>query len=156
MYTRLLTSNPCTLGCVHKSKYFWSSPHRSPNILTLGIHMRWDHLDLTLHYPFGVLYKEPLDTLKGRNWRARKLYSIVVVACLYLIMHPFVPWITWCSSQAYIFLWGCYREMEDWGGGGPSGGLNFFGLQTCRHRLSLMYSRIYINRNIFSCLMMCI
>ena len=50
-----------------------------------------DRLDLTLHCPFGVLYKEPLGYIEGEELKGKKLYSIVAVACLYLNMHPFVP-----------------------------------------------------------------
>ena len=32
-------------------------------------------------------------------------------------------------------LWACYRDMEDWGGGGPSGGFSFSDSQTYQQRL---------------------
>ena len=44
---------------------------------------------LTLHYPFGLLYKEPLGYIEEEELNSKK--TIVVIACLYLILHPFVP-----------------------------------------------------------------
>ena len=78
-----------------------------------------------------------LDTLKGEELNSKKT---IVHCCqsLYLTLHPFVPWSTLCSSQAFLCLWACYQEMEDLSGGGPGGGLSFSDSQTCRQRLSLL------------------
>ena len=40
----------------------------------LAFHIPWDRSDLTFHYPFEKIYKEPLGTLKHkRELRAKKL-----------------------------------------------------------------------------------
>ena len=103
----------------------------------LAFHMPWDHSDLTFHYPIEALYKEPFGYIEGEEFKSKKT---IVHCCrsLYLSLHPFVPWRTLCSSQAFLFLWACYQEMEDWSGGGPGGGLIFFDSQTCRQSLSLL------------------
>ena len=87
--------------------------------------------------PLKSYIRNPLDTLKGEELKSKKT---IVHCCqsLYLSLHPFVPWSTLCSSQVFLFLWTCYREMEDSSGGGPGGGLSFSGSQTCRQRLSLL------------------
>ena len=99
----------------------------------LLFHMPWYHSDLTFHYPIEALYKEPFGYIEGEELKRKK----TLVHCywsLCLSLHPFVPWSTLCSSQACLCLWACYREMEDWSGGG----LGFSNSQTCRQRLSLL------------------
>ena len=39
----------------------------------LAFRIPWERSDSTLHYPLGVLYKEPLGYIEERNWRASKL-----------------------------------------------------------------------------------
>ena len=113
----------------------------------LSFHIPQDRSDLTFHYPIEALYKEPFGYIEEEELKRKKT---IVHCCrsLYLSLHPFVPWSTLCSSQACLCLWACYREMEDWSGGGLSGGLSFSDSQTCWQRLSLT--------NIFSCPIMCI
>ena len=73
MYMQLLTSNPCTSGCVHKSKYFLEFFLMCVRTTCLlAFHMPRDHSDLTLHYPFGVLYKETLGYIEGEELKSKK------------------------------------------------------------------------------------
>ena len=98
----------------------------------LAFHMPWDRSDSTFHYRIEELYKEPCGYIEGGGIMKSKKTIVHCCQSLYLSLHPFVPWITLCSSQAFLFLWACYREMEDWSGGAPGGGLSFSGSQTCR------------------------
>ena len=38
----------------------------------LDFHMPRDRSDLTLHYPFGVLYKEPLGSIEEEELKSKK------------------------------------------------------------------------------------
>ena len=103
----------------------------------------WDRTDSTFQYPFEKLYKEPLDTLKAweirENWEYRN-YSPLLPE-LYLSLHPFVPLEQCCVLPKLAFVSElAIGVMEDWGGGGLSGGFSFSGSQTCRQRLSLVIS----------------
>ena len=70
---------------------------------SLAFHMPWDHLDSTFHYPIEELYKELFGYIEGGELKSKKT---IVHCCrsLYLSLHPFVPWSTFCSSQACLFL----------------------------------------------------
>ena len=126
------------VGCVQKAKWFWSFSWCGSESL-----VSWTSicLEITWIRPYITSLKryirKPLDTLKGEELKSKRT---IVHCCrsLYLSLHPFVPWSTSCSSQAYLCLWACYREMKDWSGGGPGGGLSFSDSQTCRQRLSLL------------------
>ena len=73
MYTWLLISNPCTLGCVHKSKYFWSFPSCvSQPLDSWPFICPYDCSYSTLHYPFGFLYKEPLEYIEEGGLKRKK------------------------------------------------------------------------------------
>ena len=48
--------------------WFWRS-------WLLAFHMPWDCSDLTLHYPFGVLYKEPIGYIEGGGIEEKRNYS---------------------------------------------------------------------------------
>ena len=95
-----------------------------------AFHMPWDHLDLTFHYPIEALYKEPFGYIERRGIGEQENYSpllsklIIESASLYpledFLFFPRLP-----------FLWARYREMEDWSGGDPGGGLGFSSLQMC-------------------------
>ena len=100
----------------------------------LAFHMPWDHLDLNFHYPIEALYKEPFGYIEEEELKSKKIIVHCCRSFLYLSLHPFIPWSTLCSSQAWLCVWDRYQGMEDWGGGG----LGFSVSQTCRQRLSLM------------------
>ena len=75
---QLLTSNPHTSGCVHKDKYFWSFPHMSLNILSLGLPYSWRTLEFDPPLPlWSAIYSASWIHWRRRNWRIRKLYSMV-------------------------------------------------------------------------------
>ena len=103
----------------------------------LAFHMPWDRSYLTFHYPIEALYKEHFGYIEGEELKTKRT---IVHCCrsLYLSMHPFDPWSTFCSSQYFLSLWACYWDMEYWSGGGPGGRLSFYDLQTCWQRLSLL------------------
>jgi len=76
------------------------------------------------------------------NWEYRN-YSPLLPE-LYLSLHPFVPLEHCCVLPKLAFVSElAIGVMEDWGGGGPSGGFSFSGSQTCRQRLSLVISDSY-------------
>ena len=113
-------------------------------IRLLAFPMPWDCLDFTFHYPFEKLYKELYSTLKAYERIERKETIVHCYRNLCLSLHPFVPWsiVVFFPSLPFaseLAIW----VMEDWVGGGPSGGFCFSGLQTCRHRLSLLISDSY-------------
>ena len=115
-------------------------------IWLLAFHMPWDRTDSTFQYPFEKLYKEPIETLKGgdirENWEYRN-YSPLLPE-LYLSLHPFVPLEHYCVLPKLALVSElAIGVMEDWSGGGPSGGFSFSGSQTCRQRLSLVISDSY-------------
>ena len=123
----------------------------------LAFPMPWDRSDSTFHYPFEKIYKEPLGTLKARreNWEKGN-YSPLLLE-LMLESASLCPLKHFCVLPKLAFcLWACYREMEDWSGGGPSGDSVS---PICRHadrgciHCNLWF---YINRNIFSYPIMCI
>ena len=123
-----ITLKPTYIGMCAKGEMLWSCPWCGfeslvswPSIY-LEIARIWPSITPLKHY-----IRNPLDTLKGEELKSKKT---IVHCCrsLYLSLHPFVPWSTWCYSQACLCLWACYREMEDWDGGGPGGGLSFSGL----------------------------
>ena len=61
----------------------------------LAFHMPWECSNSTLHYLFGVLYKEPLGYIEGGEIEEQENYSpLLPHLCLYLSLHPFVPWST--------------------------------------------------------------
>ena len=104
------------------------------------------------------LYKEPLVTLKA--YREIESKETIVHYCrnLYLSLHPFVPLEHCCVLPKLSFISElAIGVMEDWIGGGPSGGFSFSGSQMCHQRLYLSCNLWFILiRTIFSCPMMCI
>ena len=100
-----------------------------------AFHMPWDRLDSTFHYPIEELYKEPFGYIEGmRNWEQEN-YS-PLLAALMLESASLCPLEHFCVLPKISFcLRAWYREVEDWSGGGPSGGLSFSDSQTCWQRL---------------------
>ena len=76
---RILTSKPRTSGCVHKSKNFWNFPRMSPNNLNIGLPNALRKLGFDPHYPFGVLYKEPLGNIEEEELKSKET---IVHCCL--------------------------------------------------------------------------
>ena len=85
------------LACTHE---FWPQTHIhqdvciNPDIFgvfliwvqrssLLAFHIPWDHSDLTLHYPFGVLYKEPLGYIEEKELKRKET---IVHCCLSLLI----------------------------------------------------------------------
>ena len=102
----------------------------------LAFHMPWDRSDSTFHYLIDELYKEPFGYIEGIGGIESKRTIIHCCHNLCLSLHPLCPLEHFCVLPNIIFcLWACYREMEDWSGGGPSGGLGFSDSQTCQQRL---------------------
>ena len=126
-------------------------------IWLLAFHMPWDRSNLTLHYPLWSYIRNPLvhwrhiERLKQRN------YSPLLPE-LHLSLHPFVPLEHCCVLPKLAFVSElAIGVLEDWGGGGPSGGFSFFDSQTCHQRLYLSCNLWFILiRTIFPCPMMCI
>ena len=115
-------------------------------IWLLAFHMPWDCTDSTFHYPFWSYIRNPLVHLKGgeirENWEYRN-YSPLLPE-LMLESTSLYPLEHFCVLTKLSFcLWAWYRDMEDWIGGGPSGGFSFFGSQTCHQRLYLVISDLY-------------
>ena len=69
----------------------------------LAFHMLQDFLDLKIHYPIEALYKEPSGYIEEEELKIKKT---IVHCCqsLYLSLHPFVPWSSFCSSQDFLCL----------------------------------------------------
>ena len=99
----------------------------------LAFPIPWDRSDLIFHYPIDELYKEPFGYIEG-IWGIESKRTIVHCCWnLFLSLHLLCPLEHFCVLPKLTFcLWACYREMEDWSGGGPSGGLGFSDSQTCR------------------------
>ena len=110
----------------------------------LAFHMPWDRSDSTFHYPIDELYKEPFGYIEG-IWEIKSKRTIVHCCWnLCLSLHPLCPLEHYCVLPKLTFcLWSCNQEMEDWGGGGPSGGFSFSGSHTCRQMLYLVISDLY-------------
>ena len=145
-YTRLLnplsriyvglTPKTVYIGMCTKSKSFWHFPWHGSDSLVF-----WPSICLEIARirsfitPFKIYIRKPLV-----HWRHKRIESkeTIVHCCrnLCLSLHPFVPWSTFCVLPKLSFcLWACYWEMEDWGGGGPSGGFSLSDSQMCRQRL---------------------
>ena len=124
MYTSLRSKVTCTCNFLPQTHI-----HRdvciSPNIF--GVFLIWVQMtwlfsfpmsryrsDLTLHYPFGVLYKEPLGYIEEEELKS----NITIVHCCLILLvlestslcpfgeHSVLP-------KLSFSLWACYQEMED-------------------------------------------
>ena len=107
----------------------------------LAFHMPWDRSDSTFHYPMWSYIRNHLVHWRGKNrrdnWEYRN-YSPLLPE-LYLSLHPFVP-LEHCCVLPKLSLVSelAIGVMEDWDGGGPSGGFSFSGSQMCHRRLMLV------------------
>ena len=154
------------LTCTHD---FWPQTrvHRdvciSPNIFgvfliwirrswLLAFHMPWDRSDLTLHYPFGVLYKEPLGYIEEQGNYSPLLPQL----CLYLSLHPFVPLEHFLFFPRFPFLVSLLSRdggLRWWRTRWRARFLRFVDVPT---KVVTYVIFDLLNRNIFLCTMMCI
>ena len=97
----------------------------------LAFHMPRDRLDLTFHYPIEALYKETFGYIERGGIEEKENYSTLLPELIlkYASLCPLEHFVFFPSLH---FLWACYREMEDWSGGGLGGGFTFLDSQTCR------------------------
>ena len=99
----------------------------------LAFQIPWECSDSTLHYPLRVLYKEPLGYIKEEELKSKETIVQCCLSFIILESTSLCPFGALCVLPNISFvLWACYREIEDWGGGGPGGGIGFFGSQMCR------------------------
>ena len=135
-YTWVWPLKPRTSGCVQNLNPFGVFLDMDPTHSTPGLPyaLRSHGFDLSLS--LVNLYKEPLDTLKGirENWEYRN-YSPLLLE-LMLESTSLCPLEHCCPSLPFVSKL-AIGVMEDWSGGGPSGGFSFSGLQTCCQRLYL-------------------
>ena len=109
--------------------------------------MPCDHSDLTLHYPFGVLYKEPLGYIEGEELNNKE---IIVHCChnlLILDSASLYPFGALCVLPKIAFA--CELAIKRW----RTQFLWFTDMST--EVVTCVISDL-INRNIFSYPMMCI
>ena len=115
-----------------------------------------DHSDLTLHYPFGVLYKEPLGYIEGGGIEEQRNYSSLLpqFTCTWVCI-PLSLWSTLCSSQAYL----CFVRLLSIDGGlrwwSPRWRTRFLWFIDVLTEVVTIVISDFINRNIFSYLIMC-
>ena len=122
----------------------------------LAFHMPRDCLDLTFHYPIEVLYKEPFGYIEREELKSKKT---IVHCCqsLYLSLHPFVPCTTFVFFPSFPF--SCELAIERWRIGLVEAQVGDSVSSICRHADKGCHSCnlcFYINRNIFSCPIMCV
>ena len=88
----------------------------------LAFHMPWDRSYSNLHYPIEEIYKETFGYIEMGRIEEQENYNPLLPK-LILESASLCPLEQFCVLPKLAFCqWACYREMEDWGGGGPSGG----------------------------------
>ena len=106
-----ITLKPAYIGMCAKGQIFLEFSLMWIRVTCLlAFHMPRDRSNLTFHYPIEALYKEPFGYIEGGELKRTK----TIVHCfhsLYLSLHPFVPWSTWCSSQDFL---SCELSIERW------------------------------------------
>ena len=115
-----------------------------------------DHSDLTLHYPFGVLYKEPLgyieeDELKSKETIVHCCHSLHILESTSLC-----PFGSLCILPKLVF--SCELDIERWRIEMAEAQVEDSVYPVRRHADRGCTYVIFdlLNRNIFSCPMMCI
>ena len=113
MYTWLLTSNPHTSGCVHKSKYFWIFPSYlfEPFDSLTSIFLEIAHI-WPLITPLEWYIRNPLDTLKEEELKRNKT---IVHCCHSLHILEFASLCTFgalCVLPKLVFA--CELSIERW------------------------------------------
>ena len=78
----------------------------------LAFHMPRDHLDLTLRYPFGVLYKEPLGYIEGEELKRKKTIVHCCHSLLILESASLCPFGSLCVLPKLSF--SCELANERW------------------------------------------
>ena len=78
----------------------------------LAFHMPRDRSNLTLHYPFGVLCKEPLGYIEGEELKSKE--TIVHFCCSLLILESasLCPCGSLCVLPSLVF--SCKLAIETW------------------------------------------
>ena len=134
---------------VHRDVYINPNPFGlfldlDPTHMTLGLPYTLRSLGFDPSLSLVKLYKEPLvhwrggediERLKQGNYSPLlpELYAWVCIPLSLWSTVVFFPSLPFASKLAI-------EVMEDWGGGGSSGGFSFSDSQTCRQRLSLVIS----------------
>ena len=148
---------PHTLGCVQKAKWFWSFSWCGSESL-----VSWPSIWLEIIRiqpsitPFKSYIRNPLDTLKV--WGIERKRTIVHCCWnLCLSLHPFVPWRTFVFFPRFPFA--CEISIKIWRievveaqVGDSVSSIRRRADGGCIH-CNLWF---YINRNIFSCPIMCV
>ena len=122
----------------------------------LAFHMPRDHLDLTFHYPIEALYKEPLGYFEGEEWKSKK--TIVHCCCSLLILE----FASLCPLEHFVFLPSLpllVRFLSRDGGlrwWRPRWRTQFLWFADVSIEVVTYVISNFINKNIFSCPMMCI
>ena len=130
-----------TLGNVHEEKSFWSFPHRVLNNLTLGLPYALRMLRLNPPFPiWRAIYWASWMHWTRIILESKETIVHCCLTCLCLSLHPFVP-LEHILLLFTIFPLLCKLaiDMEDWSGGGPSGGLGFSISTRCRQSLTMFY-----------------
>ena len=117
----------------------------------LAFHMPWDSSDLTLHYTFGVLYKEPLRYIEERGIHEQGNYIPLCLLLAYTWVYiPLSLWITLCSSQDFLCLVSLLsrdRRLRWWR---PKWRTRFLWFIDVPTEVVTLVISDFINRNIFS------
>ena len=77
-----------------------------------ALHMPRDHSYLTLHYPFGVLYKEPLGYIEGEELKSNETIVHCCRSLLILESTSFYPFGVLCVLPKLSF--SCDISIERW------------------------------------------
>ena len=131
-----------------KIKKIWSFPHLVTNNLTFGISYAWKCSELTLHCLLKGYILSLLDALEEENLWEKQNY-------IGFVPHSFMlRYASLCPFEQPLMLYPRFPlscelaiDMEDWSGGGSSGGLSLSISIRCWQLLSLV-SLFIINRNI--------
>ena len=113
MYTHLLTSNPCTLGCAHKDKYFWSFPWCgsksvvSCHSICLEITRIWPSITSWKYY-----IRNPLDTFKGEELKSKEIILYCCRSLHILESTSLCPFGALCVLPNLAF--NCELAIERW------------------------------------------
>ena len=116
-----------------KPKTFWVFLIESWINWLLAFHMPWERSTWPsisyLEYYIVIL----LDTMKEDKLESKETIFHCFLTCLCLSLHPFVPLEhTMLLFPSLPLLCKISIVMEDWSGGGPSGGLGFSGSKKFR------------------------
>ena len=122
----------------------------------LAFHMPRDHSHLTLHNPFGVLYKEPLGYIEEEELRSKK--NLVHCCCSLLVLDfaslcPLEHLVFFPILCFFVSLLSRYGGLRWWR---PMWRTQFFRFVDVPTEVATYVISDLLNRNIFSCPMICI